>query len=129
MTPKTEGWTTSTYGRPPEQWAKAKQEIRDILITKARERAMIPYSELVDMVDSVQLDAFGPPLSSMLGQLSLEEHELGRPLLSVLVVHKLGDMKPGVGFFELAQQLGRQTSDTDKAWITEVQKVFQYWNR
>jgi len=30
----------------PEVWNSAKEEIRAILIEKARQRAMIPYSEL-----------------------------------------------------------------------------------
>jgi hypothetical protein len=67
-------------------------------------------------------------LFAILGQLSFDEHEAGRPLLSVLVVHKTGDMQPGDGFFELAESLGRDTSDIDKAWIAEVRMVFQHWN-
>ena len=72
---------------------------------------MIPYSELVGLVTSVNFKAFDQRLFAILGQLSVDEHEAGRPLLSVLVVHKTGDMQPGDGFFELAQALGRNTSD------------------
>ena len=35
----------------------------------------------------------------------------GRGMLSVIVVHKVGDMQPGPGFFQLAKKLGRDTSD------------------
>lgn len=63
------------------------------------------------------------------GQLSLDEHNKGRPLLSVLDVHKTGDMQPGEGFFELAESLGRDTSDDLKAWIAEVQRVYQHFNK
>jgi len=37
--------------------------------------------------------------------------KVGRGMLSVIVVHKEGDMQPGPGFFELAGELGRDTSD------------------
>jgi hypothetical protein len=113
----------------PERWEAAKEEVRSILVEKARQRAMIPYSELVGMVKSVTFKAFDQRLFAILGQVSVAEHEQGRPLLSVLVVHKTGDMQPGEGFFELAEALGRNTSDVLKAWIEEVKKVYQHWNK
>ncbi|MGE3109696.1 MAG: hypothetical protein AB7O77_15265 [Phycisphaerales bacterium] len=118
-----------SFDVPPEKWAAAKAEIRAILINKAKERAMIPYSDLVAQVRAVNFNAFDVRLFSILGQLSTDEHEQGRPLLSVLVVHKTGDMQPGDGFFELAESLGRDTSNLLEAWIAEVQKVYQYWNK
>lgn len=118
-----------SFDVPPEKWSAAMTEIRAILIKKAKERAMIPYSDLVAQVRAVNFNAFDVRLFSILGQLSTREHEEGRPLLSVLVVHKTGDMQPGDGFFELAESLGRDTSKLLEAWIAEVQKVYQYWNK
>lgn len=118
-----------SFDVPPATWAAAKDEIKNILIEKAKERAMIPYSELVAQVKAVTFNAFDQRLFAALGQLSVEEHEAGRPLLSVLVVHKSGDMQPGEGFFELAKALGRDTSDVLKTWISEVQRVYQHWNK
>jgi hypothetical protein len=113
----------------PDVWERAKDEIRTILVEKAKQRAMIPYSELVGRVKAVHFNAFDQRLFAILGQISVSESEQGRPLLSVLVVHKTGDMQPGEGFFELAKALGRNTTDVFKAWIEEVQKVYQYWNK
>ena len=59
----------------------------------------------------------------MLGEISTEENEAGRGMLTVVVVHKEGDMKPGPGFFELAQKLGRQVGDLDVFWISEFKRV------
>lgn len=118
-----------SFDVPPARWEAAKEEIRAILIEKAKQRAMIPYSDLVERVKSVAFNAFDTKLFAILGQISVTEHEQGRPLLSVLVVHKSGDMQPGEGFFELAQALGRNTSDVLKAWIEKVQRVYQYWNK
>jgi len=39
----------------PSVWAAAKNEIRTILIDAARERTMIPYSELVGRVNVEQM--------------------------------------------------------------------------
>lgn len=112
----------------PETWQAAKDEIRRVLVQRAKLRAMIPYSELVALVPSVDFTPHDRRLFAILGQVSIEEHQQGRPLLSVLVVHKTGDMQPGEGFFELAESLGRDTKDVLKAWIAEVQKVYQHWN-
>lgn len=48
-------------------------------------------------------------------------------MLSALVVHKGSDYQPGPGFFELAKELGHNTSDIEKFWIQEVKKVFAAW--
>jgi hypothetical protein len=37
-------------------------------------------------------------------------------------------MRPGPGFFELAEKLGRDTSDIVKSWVDELKKVHAYWN-
>jgi hypothetical protein len=43
-------------------------------------------------------------------------------MLSVVVVHKVGDMQPGPGFFELGGKLRRDTSDRLKCWVDELKK-------
>lgn len=48
-------------------------------------------------------------------------------MLSVIVVHKSGDMQPGPGFFELADELGCDTTDILSCWIKELNKVHAYW--
>jgi hypothetical protein len=118
-----------SFDVPPAEWAAVKEEIRRVLVEKARLRAMIPYSELVGLVTSAHFNACDQRLFAILGQISVEEHEEGRPLLSVLAVHRTGDMQPGEGFFELAAALGRNTSDVLKTWITEVSKLYQHWNK
>ena len=49
-------------------------------------------------------------------------------MLTVLVVHRAGDMQPGSGFFELAKQLGRNTSNILKCWVDELHKVHAVWS-
>jgi len=48
-------------------------------------------------------------------------------MLSVLVVHKEGDQRPGDGVFKLAEELGYAVSDRDEFWITMLTRVYTYW--
>jgi hypothetical protein len=116
------------YGLTKTQWNAAKQEIRQILGERAKLRGMIPYSELVAQLQSVQLEANSFALFSLLGEVSWDEDKAGRGMLSVIVVHKAGDMQPGQGFFELARDLGRDTSDILACWVAELKKVHAYWS-
>jgi hypothetical protein len=102
--------------------------MRHILIERAKLRGMMPYSELVQKLESIRLEANSYALFAMLGEVSREEDQAGRGMLTVIVVHKSGDMQPGPGFFELAQLLGRDTSDILACWVAELKKVHAYWS-
>jgi hypothetical protein len=117
------------HGFSDLQWNGAKREMKQALIDRARVRGMIPYSQLVTGMRSIQLEANDPRLFHMLGEISTEEDAAGRGMLSVIVVRKNGDMQPGPGFFELARSLGRDTSDILKCWIAELDKVHSVWGQ
>jgi hypothetical protein len=102
---------STIYGYPADQWERVKAEMRDILMDRARVRGMIPYSELVAQVKTMALQPESYALAAMLGEISRDEDAAGRGMLSVIVVHKSGDMQPGPDFFQLAKHLGRDTSD------------------
>jgi len=93
----------------------------------AKRRGMITYTELVGSISSVQLQPHDTRLAHMLGEISTEEDEAGRGMLTVVVVHKLGDMEPGKGFYELAAYLGRDTSDLQRCWVDELHRVHAAW--
>lgn len=115
------------HGFSEAEWSTAKSEARDLMISRARLRGMIPYSELVSMMTSVRLDAFDARLFHLLGEVSVDEDAAGRGMLSVIVVHKVGDMQPGKGFFELADHLGRDTTDLLSCWVAELHRVHAQW--
>jgi hypothetical protein len=115
-------------GFDEDAWEAAKAEGRDALISCARNRQMIPYSDFVKHIQSIQFQ--GPHdarLAHFLEEISEAEAEAGRGMLTALVVHKHGDYQPGPGFFELARRLGHNTSDIEKFWVQEVKKVFAAW--
>ncbi len=121
--------TTGPYehGFPKEKWEAAKAEAKAVLAECARRRQMIPYSDFVKKIHSIQIEHHDPRLFHFLGEVSAEESAAGRGMLTALVVHKHGDMQPGPGFFELARSLGQDTSDILKFWIEEVKRVFTVW--
>jgi hypothetical protein len=117
------------HGFPPKAWKAAKAEAKEILKGVARRRSIIAYSDLAAMISSVQMTAHDRRYFHFLGEVSAEEDEAGRGLLTVLVVHKSGDMKPGPGFFELAEGRGRDVSDLDQCWVEELNDVHEVWAR
>ena len=117
------------YGFPIIQWESAKAEAIKVLAKFAKRRQMIPYSDFITHIHSIRFE--GPHdlrLRHFLGEISLAESNAGRGMLTTLVVHKHGDYQPGPGFFELARELGHDTTDVEKFWIQEVKKVFQAWS-
>lgn len=119
----------STCGFSQAEWDAAKQEARELMIAAARMKGMIPYSDLASKIKVVHLAAHDKRLFELLAQISSEEDDAGRGLLSVIVVHKSGDMQPGPGFFELAKHRGRKVSDILKCWVEEVTKVHSVWSK
>ncbi|HEY3821782.1 MAG TPA: hypothetical protein VGL81_31670 [Polyangiaceae bacterium] len=95
-----------------------------LLVARAKAGGTIAYSDVVARVRAVRFDPDSHALAAMLGEISEAEDAAGRGMLTVIVVHKTGDMRPGPGFFDLAKRLGRDTSDLDKCWIAEVNRVF-----
>lgn len=116
------------HGFTEEAWEDAKREACEALIAVARRRGMITYGELFgEHVRSISLAPNDYPVSAFLDQISTQEDEAGRGLLSVLVVHKHGDMEPGRGFYELAQRRGRDCSDRQRMWVAELHRVHGQW--
>ena len=115
-------------GFPDDQWNAAKEEARQAMIAVARCEGVISYSDLVGKIKSCHLEPNGDPLAHMLGEISSEEDEKGRGLLTVVVVHKSGDMKPGAGFFRLARSRGRRVVDVEQFWIQELRAVYDTWS-
>ena len=85
---------TEKYGYPLGDWNKAKDEMTAILAGRAKLRGMIPYSELIQKIEAISLEPHSYALAAMLGEVASAEDERGHGLLTVIVVHKDGDMQP-----------------------------------
>ena len=115
------------YGFSGPDWDAAKDEAKAILIDVARRKGRIAYSELAGQIQVIDIEAHDPRMFHLLGEISVEEDEAGRGMLTAIVVHKSGDMQPVPGFFELAKSLGKDTSDILACWVSEFNRVHDYW--
>jgi molybdopterin synthase catalytic subunit len=120
--------SASDFGISKEDWISAKEEAKHAMIERAKVRGSIPYSELVQQITAVKFNAHDTRLFHLLGEISVEESEANRGMLSVVVVHKHGDMQPGPGFFLLGQHLGHSTHDLLKFWVDQLKKVHAVWS-
>ena len=87
------------------------------------------YSDIAPLA-GLDMDSPGDRarMARILGDISTEEHHLGRPLLSAIVVSKQGG-SPGKGFFDLAKGMGLYDGgDDDRFWVQELQRVHACWS-
>ena len=97
------------------------------LIAAAKYRGTITYQEIAKMMG---LPLTGNYMQSLigyiLGEISEDEVEKGRPMLSSIVVGVKG--VPGPGFYKFARDLGRLTDQSDEEfWTAEKKKVYDTW--
>lgn len=116
------------HGYPDEIWRRAKDEAEAALVRVARVRGVIAYSDLTQHVRSISFLPTDQRFFFLLREISADEYRAGRGMLTAVVVHKVGDFKPGPGFFELARGLGLDARDTDRLWIEQISRVHDYWS-
>src|SRR5450432_74499 len=114
---KEEQFSPGKFGFSQAQWAMGKKEMRDILAGIAAQRSTISYSKLSESLLSIRIGYHDPAMATILEHISRDEELNGRGMLSVLVVHKQGDIEPGNGFYELALTLGKDVSNHQEFWI------------
>lgn len=116
------------YGYAEDDWKNARRETKRILAQCAKDGHPISYSELASQIKSARFDPASQAFAALLGDLSTREYRKGRGMLSVLVVHKGGDLKPGKGFFELAKSLG-VVGDEEEVWVDQFNFVTSFWKK
>ena len=109
-------------------WELAKAEGKAVLAECARDKKMISYIDFMHQIRSISFDTpHDSRLPQLLAEISTEEAEGGRGMMTALIVRKNGDQRPGAGFFQLGKRLGYEVSDPEKFWLEEVNKVFASW--
>jgi hypothetical protein len=116
-------------GYPARAWHQAKREVKTVLIGQAKARSVISYFEVAARVTAIKLGPDSLALRTMLREIGAEENAAGRGMLSALVVDRSGQREPDMGFFELASQLGKNTSKIMWCWLKELKRVFNCWSR
>jgi uncharacterized protein DUF2442 len=115
------------YGYGVEAWERAKAEAIKEIGSQAKRESTITYSDLTQRIHSVTVGPSDYAFHSLLYEISKEEDAAGRGLLSALVVRKEDGM-PGQGYFNLAQELGRDVTDPVRSWTEEIKLVFAKWH-
>lgn len=116
---------SSQFGLTDEQWAVAKDEVREAILDAAYDRRMTWYGEVANKVSVVALDPHSALMSALLGAVFKDEREAGRPALTSIVTHKHGDKEPGPGFYDKARALGYRFNEPYIFWAQQVQAVFK----
>jgi hypothetical protein len=103
-------------------WAK--------LICVAHSKQTITYKTLAPLAGLFPVgNNFASEIGHLLGEISEDEHNVGRYMLSGVAVNMKGI--PGSGFFVLARQLGKLNStirtDEINFWNNELKAIYTYW--
>jgi len=104
------------------------KQIYEKLKEVARRGTVTYYSDIAPMAGlDMDLPNDRYEIGAILDDINQHEQRLGRPMLSAVVVHK-ESLKPGQGFFTLAQSLGLFAGgDEDKFYIQELRRVHDFW--
>jgi hypothetical protein len=97
------------------------------LIKAAKEHSTVSYKEIVNMTGLPSVgNQMSRALGLLLGAISEDEVEKGRPMLSALAVNFKGVISPY--FFKYARDIGKLT-DQDEAvfWENEKKAVYETW--
>jgi hypothetical protein len=118
------------WGYAEKNWKKAKAEATAVLIEIAKAKGRIAYSELAPKIQAIAFEHDDPRFWHLLAEISKDEMSHNRGMLSALVVHKAGDMRPGQGFYKLAEWLLKKKvnpKEVDRLWLVQFNRVHDVW--
>ena len=102
------------------------------LMRAARYGGMTTYQAIADIMGlPLRGSHMGKEVGHMLGEISQDELDHSRPMLSAIVVGVRGS--PGPGFFNLARECGKLQDDSKEGeqrfWEEEKAAVYKAWKR
>ena len=100
------------------------------LVRAAQYRGITTYQDIADIMGLPLLGShMGAETGHVLGEISEDEVQAGRPMLSAVAVGVRG--RPGPGFYTLARDLGRIAEGEDELafWERERQAAYEAWKR
>ena len=120
------------FGFDPRQWERARAQVHEVLVARAREGEHITYSDLVKRISAISLnmniEKDRTALGRLLGDVSTQTHQERIGMLSVMAILKNENM-PAPGFFKLAKELGHCFTDWQKFWVEESRRVIAHYRR
>ena len=98
------------------------------MINAAQHNGFATYQEIAP-ANGFQLcgNVMGNKISELIGLVSKNEVNQGRPMMSAIVVGVNG--KPGKGFYEWADELGvmSEGDNEESFWKGECEKIYEDW--
>ena len=90
----------------------------------------ISYTDFTKRITAFQFQPHSQMLDQLLYDISSHEVAANRPMLSVLVRHKEGDLRPGSGFYVAGIRLKRKkpSEDNETFRIRELKAVRSFWS-
>ena len=106
------------------------QAIYEKLKSVARAVSCVTYGEIAPLAGlELENPADRNELARILGEISVHEHDQGRPMLSAVVV-LAGRELPGHGFFKLARELNLfRSGDETEFHAAELRRVHDCWRQ
>ena len=100
------------------------------LITAAQYRGLVTYTQVARILGIRSLGHnMARQVGQVLGEISEDEHNADRPMLSAVAVGSGG--MTGEGFFVLARRLkmfsGANSADERRFWEAERERVYEVW--
>jgi hypothetical protein len=111
------------YGFPRADWEAAKAHAKAILAVRAHERRTITYAELCREIEAITLKPRSWALMAFLDEVCTEEDAAHGIMLASLVVRADTGI-PGDGYFRYAARLGRDVTDSEAYWRSEVERIY-----
>ena len=102
------------------------------MVNAARYAGTTTYQTIAQIMGlPLQGNYMANEVGKVIGAISEDEHNHGRPMLSAIVVNVNG--RPGGGFFDLPRKLGRLAGQSkeaeDRFWDKEKAAVYETWRR
>ena len=117
------------YGFTAAEWDAAKEQVTALLGDRVMSgTGPTTYGKLASRITVITVGPHDYAMFHLLGDVSIDEDDNGRGMLSAYVITADTGM-PGPGFFELAAKLGRDTDDPLACWIEEVERVDAAWGK
>ena len=101
-----------------------------IMINAAQHFGFCTYQEIAQANGwPMRGNQMGKLIGEVVGLISKNELEQGRPMMSAIVVGVSG--KPGEGFYSWARELGAlaEGEDEEAFWKEECEKVYEAWKK
>ncbi len=114
------------WGLTESEWVDARERMTSLLAGLAAERVTITYGDIAREIFGDRLSARSGGLYKMLYEVCAEQDARHGTMLASLVVRKDTGI-PGKGYFANAALLGRDVTDPEAYWRSEVEKIWRVW--